>query len=141
MSLALSPPQRKAIELLTSGRTVIDAAQAAGVNRATLYRWLSGDAAFVAAYNAWQKDVLATTRGRLLALTDLAVTTVTKAMTHGDAKTAMKILKSMGALDTPTPGATDPEEIERQQNLDWKKQKTAARKEENSAFMDELLNP
>jgi hypothetical protein len=78
--LSLTPPQRKAIEKLTAGHTVADSATAAGVNRCTLYRWLKHDPEFQAAYNAWQQDAIATARGRLLALTDTAVTAVGKAM-------------------------------------------------------------
>jgi hypothetical protein len=137
-TLSLSPPQRTAIKLLTSGHTLVDAATAAGVSRMTLYRWLKGDAAFSAAFNAWQKDVLDTARGRILALSDLAVTTVARSMSRGDAKTALKILQSVGALDRPKPGSTDPEEIERQQRLEWKKSKTAARKAESDALLDDL---
>ncbi len=66
----LSPAQARAIEMLASGHTVATAAEAVGVGRTTIYRWLKGDAAFVAAFNAWQQDMLDTARGRLLALTD-----------------------------------------------------------------------
>src|SRR5947209_6027615 len=81
---ALSPAQRTAIERLTSGYTMVDSALAAGVGRATLYRWLKSDPEFLAAYNAWQQDAVATARGRLLALTDSAVSAVGKAMGKGD---------------------------------------------------------
>jgi len=139
LKLALSAPQRAAIELLTSGHTLVAAATAAGVSRMTLYRWLKGDAAFSAAFNAWQQDVLDTARGRVLALSDLAVTTIAKSMSRGDAKTALKVLQSIGALDRRKVGSTDPEEIERQQNLEWKKAKTAAKKAETDAMVDEML--
>lgn len=141
MSLALSPSQRTAIELLTSGRTMAAAAVAAGVNRSTLHRWFKGDAAFVAAFNAWQRDVLATSRGRLLSLSDLAVATVARAMNKGDAKTAVAVLKSLGVMDRPVPGATDPAEVERQQLLEQKKSNLARRKEENRVLTDEILEP
>src|SRR5207244_3791667 len=72
-ALALSPAQRTAIEKLTSGHTLVDSALAAGVNRTTLYRWLKNDATFLAAYNAWQQDAVATARGRMLGITDVAV--------------------------------------------------------------------
>src|SRR2546421_677969 len=79
-AVELSQPQRTAIEMLTSGHTAIDSAMKAGVRRMTLYRWLKSDATFQAAYNAWRRDALATARGRMLALTDVAVTAVGKAM-------------------------------------------------------------
>ena len=74
--MQLSPPQRTAIQLLTSGKTVVDSALAAGVSRATLYRWLKDDPNFQAAHNAWQHDAIATARSKLLALTDAAIETV-----------------------------------------------------------------
>jgi hypothetical protein len=130
LALALSPPQRKAIELLTSGHTLVDSAKAAGVGRTTLYRWLHGDATFMAAFNTWQQDALATARGRLLALSDLAVATVGKAMSHGDAKTAVAVLKSLGVMDRPTPGPTDADELRRVQDLEARKQKVVKDKQE-----------
>jgi len=139
MTLSLTPPQQKAIRLLTSGHTLVASATAAGVNRTTLYRWLKGDAAFLAAFNAWQKDVLDTTRGRILALSDLAVNTVAKAMTRGDATIALKILGSIGAMDRIAPGSTDPDEIERVQKLERMKTKTALRQAENRAEMESYL--
>jgi hypothetical protein len=119
-SLALTPGQRKAIEMLTSGHTLVDSATAAGVGRTTLYRWLKGDAKFLAVYNSWQQDALATARGRLLAMSDLAVTTIGKAMSAGDAKTALAVLKALGVMERVQPGATDPDEVTRQQEMERK---------------------
>jgi hypothetical protein len=111
-ALGLTPAQRVAIEKLTVGETVVDAARAAGVTRMTLHRWLKQDAAFVAAYNAWQQDALASARGRLLALADTAVTTVGNAMRAGDTRTALAILKAMGTLEKAAPGPTDEQEVQ-----------------------------
>src|ERR1035437_595688 len=79
-ALALSPPQRLAIEHLTAGYSLIASANAARVTRMTLYRWMNRDARFQAAYNAWQLDALTAARTRLLAATDDAVTTVVNAV-------------------------------------------------------------
>ena len=136
--LALSGPQRTAIELLTSGHTLVAAATAAGVSRMTLYRWLQGDANFLAAFNAWQQDVLDTARGRVLALSDLAVNTIAKSMSGGDAKTALKVLQSMGVLERAKPGSTDPAEIKRLQDLEARRAKTAAKKAEGEVYLAEL---
>ena len=130
--LQLSPAQYKAIEQLTAGQTVVASAAAAGVTRLTLYRWLKNDPAFQAAYNAWQHDAIATARGRLLAMTESAVTTVSQAVSAGDAKTALTILKSLGLLGVPTPGSTDPSEVERKQRLE-------NRKAEGKRFLEEEL--
>ena len=111
----LSPPQRRAIEKLTAGDTVIDAAKAAGVTRSTLHRWLKDNPHFAAAYNAWQEESIAIARGRLVALTGDAVGAVATAIRAGDSRAALAILKSMGLLDRPTPGSTDPAVVARDQ--------------------------
>jgi AcrR family transcriptional regulator len=136
----LSPAQARAIEMLASGHTVATAAEAVGVGRTTIYRWLKGDAAFVAAFNAWQQDMLDTARGRLLALTDTAVNAVSKSMEKGDAKTALALLKHLGALRRPTPGPTDPADVERLQDLQWRKARNTLKKKENRAAMDDLFS-
>jgi hypothetical protein len=117
-ALALSPPQRTAIERLTSEQTVVSSAAAAGVSRSTLHRWMKEDATFQAAYNAWQRDALVTARGRLLALTERAVTAVEKAMEKGDGRLAMRLLEKMGLTDPPKPGPTEVEEVRREQARD-----------------------
>jgi hypothetical protein len=110
----LTAAQRAAIDRLASGATAVDAAAAAGVGRSTVYRWIKSDPAFAAAYNAWQAEAVETTRARLLALADAAVTTVAAALAKGDAKTALTILQRQGLLTPPTPGPTDPELVARQ---------------------------
>ncbi len=122
-ALALTPPQRLAIEHLTSGYSLVSCAKAAGVTRMTLYRWINHDARFQAAYNAWQLDALTAARTRLLAATDDAVTTVVNAV-RTDPRIAMTVLKSVGALDRPAPGATDPDEV--QQLMDIAREKSEA---------------
>jgi hypothetical protein len=131
MDLSLTPPQRTAIQMLTSGKTAIDSALAAGVSRRTLYRWLKTDVNFQAAYNAWQHDAIATARGKVLALTDAAIDAVRRALVKGDAKTALVILKSTGILDRPEPGSTDPEEVQARQAI-------AGERAEANLFFDKL---
>jgi hypothetical protein len=114
----LSGPQRTAIEWLTAGETAVAAADAAGVSRSTVHRWLRGDPAFQAAYNVWQADLVDTARARLLALADRAVSTVGRALDRGDARTALTILRQQGLLGPAKPGPTDPDLIARQQSHD-----------------------
>ena len=140
LALALTPAQRTAIEKLTSGHTLVDSATAAGVNRTTLYRWLKHDPEFQAAFNAWQQDVMATARGRLLALTDTAVTAVGKAMLQGDGRLALKLLERMGIAEPPQPGATDVDELKREQTLERKKQEIARRQEEDRVILEEMMS-
>jgi AcrR family transcriptional regulator len=139
LALSLTTPQRSAIDMITTGHTLAQSASAAGVSRMTLYRWLKGDAAFIAAFNAWQNDVLDTARGRVLALSDQAVTTLAKSITEGDANLALKVLDKIGVLEKAVPGSTDAAEIQRQQALAHKKAAVAARKEHNKVDLDDAL--
>lgn len=138
LMLALTPPQRTAIERMTHGETRVAAASAAGVSRATLNRWLSTDAAFQAAYNAWQKDVLDTARARLLSVTDVAVNTVLRAMKKGDARVALTILDRLGITTQPKPGPTDEEEVMQQQLIAQRKRELAQKKERSALRLDEM---
>ena len=131
----LSAAQRTAIEWLTAGESAVSAAAAAGVNRTTVYRWLKADPAFQAAYNAWQSDVLATARARLLALTDAAVTTVTAAVARGDARTALAVLQRQGLLAPPQPGPTDPELIAREREVARRRAEVRVAREEEEAMI------
>jgi hypothetical protein len=103
----------------------------------TLWRWLKNDAQFQAAYNAWQQDALATARGRMLALTDGALTAVGKAMARGDGRLAMRVLERMGIAEVPTPGATEVEEVERRQKVDRRKREVKIKKEEERVADEE----
>jgi hypothetical protein len=87
------------------------------VTRKTLYNWLHHDAKFQAAYNAWQLDAATRTRSKMLAMADEAVYTVGVAIKR-DARLAFDVLKSLGVMERPTPGSTDPEEIQQRMKLD-----------------------
>jgi transposase-like protein len=69
----LSESQELALAALRAGATFGKAAEAAGVNRTTVYRWVHGDPHFRAAYNAWQQAAAESARARLTQLADLAV--------------------------------------------------------------------
>ena len=112
----LSGAQRTAIEWLTAGETTVAAAAAAGVSRSTVHRWLRVDAAFGAAFNAWQADAVADARARLLALGDAAVSAVAAAVAKGDVKTALTVLQRQGLLAPPSPGPADAALVARQRS-------------------------
>jgi hypothetical protein len=109
-ALALSEVQRRAMEMLLSGASMVASARAAGVTRLTLYRWMKNDADFRAVYNAWQADALLSAKTKLLALADRAVDCVAGAVGN-DPQIAMTVLKSLGVMEAPKPGATDPKEV------------------------------
>ncbi|HEY2588089.1 MAG TPA: hypothetical protein VGI81_20265 [Tepidisphaeraceae bacterium] len=104
----LTPIQEIAMQRLLAGSSIAQAACAAKVDRRTVYRWLQSDPRFAAAYNAWQREMVASGRARVLAMNDLALDTVQNAMLRGDVRVAVQIAKANGALDAPNPGTTDP---------------------------------
>jgi transcriptional regulator with XRE-family HTH domain len=120
LALALSPSQLTAIEQMLSGHTLVAAANAAGITRMTLYNWLHHDAKFQAAYNAWQLDAVTRMRTKLLSISDIATNTVSQAV-RSDARLAFAVLKELGGLDRPTPGSTDPEEVEQVMEIEQRK--------------------
>jgi alpha-beta hydrolase superfamily lysophospholipase len=120
LALALSPAQLLALEKMLSGHTLIASADAAGVTRMTLYSWLHRDAKFQAAYNAWQLDALTRVRTKLLSMADIAANTIAQAI-KSDARLAFAVLKALGGLDRPTPGSTNPEEVEQVMEIEQRK--------------------
>ena len=124
---------------MTAGYSLAHSAAAAGVHRTTLYRWLTHDPNFAAAYNAWQHDALATARGRLLALTDTAVTSVGRSIAKGDGRLALQLLDRLGLTTAVKPGPTDPADVQRDQNVEQRLRKLERRKAESKLKLDELL--
>ena len=52
----LGQTQQTALAALKGGKSFPQAAEVAGVNRATVYRWVQADPHFRAAYNQWQQE-------------------------------------------------------------------------------------
>jgi AcrR family transcriptional regulator len=114
----LTPAQITALAALAGGGNVSVAADAAGVHRASIYRWLDDDAEFLAELNrlkAEQRAALAAQVGELTAqalevvrgvLTDPAVPAAVRL------KAAMAVLERAGALEpAPAPGPVHPGDI------------------------------
>lgn len=114
---ALSPAQEVAMENLATGVSISKAAQAAGVDPRTVRRWFASDPNFAAAYNAWRQELVASSRARVLAMTDLALDAVHSAIQKGDARVALQIARAGGAMDAPPPGTTDPDELRRRRKI------------------------
>ena len=94
----LSGPQQAALGALAGGQTLSSAAQAAGVNRVTLWRWLKTDPAFANAYRQWKLSLRESSEAQLLLLGEQAVAAVARATEAGDAKVALAVLREMGLL-------------------------------------------
>ncbi len=94
----LSPAQELALDALLAAKSVVEAAQAAGVSRTTLHRWLRDDCVFIASLNESRGALHSHVRTKLLALASAATETVERAISEGDAKTAVALLRGMGCL-------------------------------------------
>ncbi|MGA2232562.1 MAG: hypothetical protein ABSH22_16825, partial [Tepidisphaeraceae bacterium] len=121
---ALPAPQRAALELILSGKSISEAARSSGVGRTTIYNWLRTDPVFQAAFNQWQDEMEKSCRARLLTFTDKAADAVYQAVENGDAKLAMQLLKGMGILSPAAPRLTDPDEIKQDADLDRKRRRS-----------------
>jgi transposase len=114
----LPAPQREALAAIKSGLSFPKAAEAAGVGRTTIYRWVQSDPRFRAAYNAWQQETRESAHARLLKLTEKAVEVVEAALRRSDAKTAVALLKQLGVLRSRKAGATEPKVLQVQMLLE-----------------------
>jgi hypothetical protein len=120
----LTPQQETAVDLLASGKTVTDTAQAIEVTRQTVSEWLNHHPAFQAALNQRRQElwegVIDTLRGLLPKALD-----VLKQELDGETPlpAAIQVLKSCGiygAVGRPT-GPTTPEDAhleQRQRSFD-----------------------
>jgi DNA-binding phage protein len=96
----LSPAQQQALAALLAGRTVTAAATAAGVNRTTVYRWLRDPdrPGFRRALERGRRELRQAMEARLLALASKAADCLEGALTDGDGKAALALLKGLGFL-------------------------------------------
>src|SRR5579884_1980191 len=124
----LPAPQQEALAAIKAGMSFPKAAEAAGVGRTTIYRWVQSDPHFRAAYNAWQHETRESAHARLLKLTEKAVEVVEAAMRRSDEKTAVALLKHLGVLRPRKAGATEPKVLQMQMLLEKSKQEYRADK-------------
>lgn len=99
----LSPAQEKALMALLAGQTVTAAAKAANVDRTTVYRWLRhpDHRAFRTALEDGRRELRQAMSARLLALLPKAADCLEAALTAGDSKSALALLKGLGFLPGP----------------------------------------
>ncbi len=76
------------------------------------------------------REMLETAKARLVALTDGAVTAVGEALSKGDAKTAMTLLKSLGLMQPVKPGPAEAEEVAWEQRQEERREKSRKWEEE-----------
>lgn len=103
----ISTQQRRAIEAILVGKSMTEAAKAAGVNRSTLWRWLNRDPEFQAAFNSYRREAYDQLQSQTTGLASLAISAVEAALRGGDEKTGLAVLRGLGFLtgvrvDPPT---------------------------------------
>ena len=127
---ALTDTQRRALALMAEGKSIGEAAQAVGVNRGTVYRWLKADPHFRAAYNAWQLEQRESRRAALLRCAEQAVAKIVR-MVDIDDRVALKVVKELGLFARPEPLDMDPDRVQRE--IDIEQWETEARLEQRQA--------
>ncbi|MBI1763120.1 MAG: hypothetical protein HYR56_16960 [Acidobacteria bacterium] len=98
MGIKLTAKQVRAIEALLSERTIADAAVAAGVGEASLYRWLN-DPAFDKAYKSARSRLLETTLTRLQHVSSDAVKTLHETLTDPLAQAPARVSAARTILE------------------------------------------
>jgi hypothetical protein len=119
MSEDLSQKQQTALAELQRGATFKVAAEAAGVNRVTLYRWVKSDPSFRAAYNAWEQETCESARARLVLAADSAVSGIVNRL-QVDPKFAFQVLKELGIFRQRAAGQIDPQRVRQEIELEMK---------------------
>ena len=99
----LSPTQELALAALLAGKTVTAAAQQAGVDRSTVYRWLRNpyQPGFRLALERGRWELRQAVQARLLTLADKAADCLEVTLAQGDGKAALALLKGLGLLNGP----------------------------------------
>jgi transposase-like protein len=94
----LSAAEWRAVEAIVSGETMKAAAEAAGVDRTTLYRWIRNKPHFQEALEKALTELEATFAPRLTAAANDAIDRVKAGIWMDDSKTAMAFLEKLGLL-------------------------------------------
>jgi hypothetical protein len=105
----------RAITALVAGATMQAAADAAGVDRTTLWRWMREDAAFIAEYNQARADQRDAVQAELRSLATDALAVVRGMLQDDEAPPALRLRAAMAVLDVAAadkPGPMDYEEIQ-----------------------------
>jgi hypothetical protein len=125
---SVTPAQEIALARLAAGATVSAAAEAADVNRCTIYRWMNADPEFVAELNRARWEHREELRGAAQNLAARALGTLTdvlagKPMPDARVRCAIAALKLTRAVATDTIGPTDPEMV----CAEWARETAAGR--------------
>jgi AcrR family transcriptional regulator len=114
----LTAAQIVALAAIAGGGSVSDAAAAAGMHRATIYRWLDDDAGFLAELNRLQHEARARLAAQVAELHVVALQTVRNILEGTEApaavrlRAALAVLGRAGVLEPePEPGPVNADDI------------------------------
>lgn len=114
----LTLAQLKALGPLASGQAISHVAASAGVDRTTVYRWLRDDAAFVAEFNRRKGENVDAIQAELRTMARRAVDVLRQLLDSKDTpasvrfRVALAVLGTVGGIQAPDVGETDPSDIE-----------------------------
>jgi transposase-like protein len=109
----LSVQQQTAADLLALGNNVTRVAEQVGVARQTVSEWLNQNPAFEAAVNQRRQENWDNASNRLRSLLPNALDVLEQALTGGNIKAAIEVLKAAGLHGLQKPeGPTNPQDAE-----------------------------
>lgn len=91
----LTSQQATALRQLLAGARTQEAADAAGVDRVTLYRWRTQDPQFMAALSAWRNETHEHAMDQFLSLSEASVAAVADGLSNCDSKLGLRVLKEI----------------------------------------------
>jgi hypothetical protein len=94
----LTPVQEKAITALLAEPTIAKAAEATGVTERTIYRWMTNDPEFGAAYRKARREAFGQAVGLSQRLAPMAVTTLAKVMSDAGASHSARVSAATNLL-------------------------------------------
>jgi AcrR family transcriptional regulator len=97
----LTPLQEQAFEALLTSPTISAAAEACGVPRRTLHRWLSSDEDFREAYRRAREALFEHVLARLQARAGAAANTLLQELVSKEAKSSDRIRAAIAILELP----------------------------------------
>lgn len=129
----LSKQQQIVLQCLLGGQSVTEAAEAAKVDRSTVYRWLRDDYDFQAAINRGRREVQLAIPNSITSIVEPAIQVVRAAIQRGDVRAALAVLKGagLGSSLAITANDEDPEHLRKlaeleamkrtaiEQGMDW----------------------
>ena len=142
----LTPFQLAALEALMEGKSIAEAAEAAGVSYRTVERWRDEHPAFKAEYNRWLRDKSTTLRDRLMSVAEesveLMVEAVRKKKDLSVAKSIVKDLglaKPVGKVPTTAAGVANQMKLEqREQEMEIKERDDLLNEQEIRQFLRQV---